>query len=243
MAKIVVSYRRSDSKWITGRIFEHLETRFGRGNVFMDIDNVPLGRDYRNDIRKALAECDVLIAVVGPKWKEELDKFRDSHSDENPDWVRLEIGTALERQIPVSPVLIDGTKMPSASELPDDLREFAFRQAARFDTEDFKNYIQRLTAWLEKVVVPTRPPLAEPVIPKGPPREDWRTKIYDRSRNIFAAKVYGSFAGLLLSLWIFSKFTDWASGMLAENTKPFYILLGGNLCMLVVSLLLAGKKK
>jgi TIR domain len=150
MAKIVLSYRRNDTKWITGRIFENLERHFGEGAVFMDIDNVPLAADYRHHIRQVLAECDILIAVVGPKWQE-TDAAGNAWTLDRVDWVRLEISTALERGIPLVPLLIDGTKMPGPGELPDDLRDFAFRQAARFDTEDFKNQMQRLTRSLDKI--------------------------------------------------------------------------------------------
>jgi TIR domain len=154
MAKIAVSYRRSDTKWITGRIVEHLENHFGAGNVFMDIDNIPLGVDFRDHIREVLVQCDVLIVLVGPKWQE-IDRSGNRWTVEGFDWVRFEIRTALERKIPVVPLLIDGTKMPKVSELPDDLRDFAFRQAATFDTEDFKHQIQRLIKSLDRLIADT----------------------------------------------------------------------------------------
>src|SRR5260370_27013674 len=151
MAKIVISYRRNDTKWITGRIFENLERHFGDGNVFMDIDNIPVGLDYRDHIRSVLENCDVLGAVGGPNWQKASGAGETTLDDET-DWVRLEISTALARKVPVVPLLIDGTKMPKANLLPEDLRAFAFRQAANFDTEDFRNQMRRLTNKLDEVI-------------------------------------------------------------------------------------------
>jgi TIR domain-containing protein len=150
MSKIVISYRRSDTKWITGRIFEHLENHFGTDHVFMDVDHIQPGEDFREHIRQVLDHCDVVIAIVGAEWQE-LDGSGKSRLHDENDWVRLEISAALSRKIPVVPVLIDGTKMPKSNDLPPELADFAFRQAIPFDTEDFKNQMLRLIRSLERL--------------------------------------------------------------------------------------------
>jgi hypothetical protein len=189
MAKIAVSYRRSDTKWITGRIVEHLKIHFGRGNVFMDLDNIPLGLDYRNHIREILAQCDVLVAVVGPKWQE-IYRSRNRWTDDSLDWVRLEISTALERKIPVVPLLIDGAKMPKANRLPDDLRDFAFRQATTFDSEDFDNQIQRLIKSL--AVTLKQPDEAQSVSSSSYPNILWTKEIMDPLKQADEARSVSS---------------------------------------------------
>src|SRR5438105_2184501 len=68
MAKIVISYRRSDSDAIAGRIRDRLASHFGEDSLFMDIDNIPFGTDFRQHIKSALLSSDVVIVVVGPKW-------------------------------------------------------------------------------------------------------------------------------------------------------------------------------
>jgi len=56
MPEITISYRRKDSDAITGRIRDRIARDFGDNSVFMDIDNIPLGIDFRKHIQKALRE-------------------------------------------------------------------------------------------------------------------------------------------------------------------------------------------
>jgi hypothetical protein len=158
MPTIVLSYRRNDTRWITAHICEHLETHFGSGNVFMDIDRIPIGHDFREHIRRTLESCDILIAIIGPHWLE-TDAAGKSRLENKSDWVRLEIGTALERDIPVVPLLIDNASMPKTEELPGDLHGLEFRQAATFNSSDFKSQIQKLINSLDRLiaVVPPKP--------------------------------------------------------------------------------------
>ena len=68
MAKIAISYRRTDSD-VTGRIFDRFVQRYGKDSVFRDIDNIPFGIDFRKVVNDALRGSDVLIAIVGPNWR------------------------------------------------------------------------------------------------------------------------------------------------------------------------------
>jgi TIR domain len=179
MAKVFLSYRRNDTKWIAGRLFDHLAAHFGAGNVFMDVDNIPVGLDFRDHLQRVLTQCDILLAVVGPNWLTTNNAIPSTIDDE-ADWVRIEVGAALERQKPVVPLLIDGAKMPKAKSLPDDLRAFAFRQALSFDTEDFGNQIKRLTRSLDRLVAVTsevKPPIvdvkSEPGVTDHVPLDPW----------------------------------------------------------------------
>src|SRR5262249_57921384 len=126
MSKIVISYRRTDSAWTARSIFDRLTDRFGTESVFMDIDNVPFGIDFRKHIDEALHEADAVIVVVGPKWAGPRKGGRSRIHDEN-DPVRIEIETALRREIPVIPVLVDKSRMPKPADLPASLTGFAFR--------------------------------------------------------------------------------------------------------------------
>ena len=47
MSKIFLSYRRQDSAGIAGRIYDRLRAHFGDDAIFMDIDNIPFGVDFR----------------------------------------------------------------------------------------------------------------------------------------------------------------------------------------------------
>ena len=68
MAHIFVSYRREDSMAITGRLCDRLRNAFGQDNVFLDIDNVPYGVDFVEQIETTLKKCDVVLVVIGQHW-------------------------------------------------------------------------------------------------------------------------------------------------------------------------------
>lgn len=90
MPRLSISYRRSDSEAITGRIFDRLIRHYGRKSVFRDVDNVPVGVDFRSHIQDVLQKSDVLIAVVGPDWRGSRSKGH-ARIDEENDQVRIEV--------------------------------------------------------------------------------------------------------------------------------------------------------
>src|SRR5207253_11264670 len=87
---IMISYRRADSAPITGRIYDRLCARFGADHVFMDIDSIPIGIDYRNHIDDSLKHCDVLLTVIGPRWVGS-GNVGERRIDDPSDLVRLEV--------------------------------------------------------------------------------------------------------------------------------------------------------
>src|SRR3954468_15133945 len=114
---IAISYRRDDSLPITGRLYDHLETKFGKRNVFMDFDSIQPGLDFRQQIKETIERSKVVLAMIGPHWAGERDGGR-RRIDDPEDFVRLEIEYALKQGIPVIPVLINNTPMPTAETLP-----------------------------------------------------------------------------------------------------------------------------
>jgi predicted enzyme related to lactoylglutathione lyase len=154
--KIVVSYRRSDSSGQAGRIYDHLLSHFGEGAVFMDVDAIPFGTDFRTHIRSELLLSDILLAVIGPRW---LGTGADGSRriDDEADPVRVEVETALKHGIAIVPVLIDGTPMPGASKLPEALKELAFLNAAPVDMgRDFRSHMDRLVKALGEIIANRR---------------------------------------------------------------------------------------
>ena len=166
MPRIAISYRRADSEDITGRIFDRLVQRFGRQSIFRDIDSIRPGIDFRKQIDDTLQQSDVLLAVVGPKWVGR-GKGVEARIDNEADLVRIEIATALKRKIPLVPVLVGGTKMPTTTQLPDDIKEFAFRHAVRVDSgRDFDHHVDGLIRALDELVSGTKSALEE-ALPRG----------------------------------------------------------------------------
>ncbi len=152
MPKIILSYRRSDSDAIAGRIRDKLVSHYGDDFVFMDIDSIPFGLDFREHVKTALLENDILIAVIGPRWIGPNTSGR-SRINEETDPVRIEVETALQRNIPVVPVLVGGADMPSPAELPDGLKDLAFRNAAQIDAgRDFHQHMDRLIRSMDRIL-------------------------------------------------------------------------------------------
>ena len=105
MAKIILSYRRADSDLVAGRMHDRLAKQYGNDSVFIDVDNIPVDQDYRQHIKDALTESDVLIVIVGPKWLGGSKRGQARIHDAD-DPVRVEVETALTNGIPIIPVLI-----------------------------------------------------------------------------------------------------------------------------------------
>jgi hypothetical protein len=60
-----VSYRRDDTGRVTGRLSDRLIDRYGADSIFIDIDSIPAGVDFRHHIHTVLEKTDVLLAIVG----------------------------------------------------------------------------------------------------------------------------------------------------------------------------------
>jgi len=169
MKKVFISYRREDTQAMAGRLYDALEARLGTDRVFFDIDSIPLGTDFRKHVRAALDHCGVLLVLIGARW---LEGGRDGRRrlDDPDDLVRVEVEAALERRIPVVPVLIDQTVMPSPDLLPDRLAELAYRNAVRLDSGiDFRNHLARLVAGITPLVEAAGKGTAPSPAPAGSP--------------------------------------------------------------------------
>jgi hypothetical protein len=111
-----------------------LRQAFANRPVFLDL-GIAAGDDYRAAIRKGLSNSRVSLILVGPRWLE-------AETDRNPriwdpnDLVRFEVASALELRLRVIPVLVDGAEMPNASQLPDDIKAFAYCQARTLRATD-----------------------------------------------------------------------------------------------------------
>jgi TIR domain len=140
MRAIFISYRREDTEGHAGRLFRDLAERFGKELVFMDVAGIEPGRDFRRVIEQQVASCGVLLALIGKDWLTVPDAEGRRRLDDPIDFVRLETASALKRDIPVVPVLVHGARIPRPEQLPEDLRELAYRNSvelthARWDSD------------------------------------------------------------------------------------------------------------
>ena len=136
---IFINYRRDESGHVAGRLHDSLAPTFGRNKLFMDVDNIPVGRDFEDYLKSQVAACDAMLAVIGPNWLAAKDDTGKRRLDNPDDFIVIEIGTALTRNIPVVPVLVDGARMPKASELPDSLKLLARCQAMQVRHTSFSS--------------------------------------------------------------------------------------------------------
>lgn len=145
MSNIFISYRRSDSIASAGRIRDRLVQHFGRKRVFVDIDDIPYGQDFVKVLEGKVAECGVLLAIIGPEWLGAVDAQGQSRLNDTEDFVGIEIRSALQRpSVTIIPVLVDGAKMPLASQLPDALKPLARRNAIELRNTQFGSDAERL---------------------------------------------------------------------------------------------------
>jgi TIR domain-containing protein len=144
-SKIFISYRRDDSAAMAGRLHDRLAEKFGEANLFIDVDNMPAGADFVKYLSKQVESCDLFLCTVGPNWLNAKDEDGKRRLDQPDDYVRVEIAAALNRDIPVIPVLIDGARMPKARELPEDIAALPRRNAVEVRSSHFRGDADDLT--------------------------------------------------------------------------------------------------
>lgn len=149
---IFISYRRQDSAGYAGRLFDRLSSRFGQTNIFMDIDTIELGVDFVQKIQEAVTSCDVLLAVIGPTWLTITNADGQTRLNDPNDFVRIEVLTALQRDIRVIPILVHGASMPSEKDLPGEMAALARRNGMEIEHSSFDSDVNLLITKLEKML-------------------------------------------------------------------------------------------
>lgn len=133
--------------------YDYLERTFGHESLFKDVDAIDFGDDFRDRIRQAVGQCEILLVVIGKTW---LQVLQAKAATNQTDWVKLEIETALDRDIRVIPVLLDGVDMPTLEDLPPSLQPLAYRNAAHVRHDpDFRNDMARLQKRIEAHLSPS----------------------------------------------------------------------------------------
>jgi TIR domain len=150
--RIFISYRRDETAYPAGWLYERLADHFGKSRIFKDVDSIQLGDDFVEVITSAVGSCDVLLALIGDQWLTITDEHGKRRLDDPEDFVRLEIEAALARDVRVVPILVEGATMPSADELPAGLAMLARRQALDLSPSRFDFDLGRLLKVLDRTV-------------------------------------------------------------------------------------------
>ena len=151
--KIFISYRREDSGGATGRVYDRLELNFGHSRIFMDVDAIEPGEDFVKKIEDAVSTTDIFLVVIGPNWAKITDRAGNRRLDNPEDFVRLEVSSALKRNVRVIPVLVDNATMPRSTDLPDDLKPLTRRNAIEISHTRFSMDMDRLIHSIEQVFI------------------------------------------------------------------------------------------
>lgn len=144
LGTIFINYRKSDANLQAGYLYSELKKYFHKDQLFKDFNTILPGTDFEKSINEALMKCDVLLVCIGKSWLSVTNERGERRLEDPNDFVRLEIATALQRDIPTVPVLFDDTPFPSPHELPDDLRGLNKRQYVEIETNRFEEDTKKL---------------------------------------------------------------------------------------------------
>jgi TIR domain len=165
--RVFISYRRDDTASAAGWLSDRLAGHLGRQQVFKDVDSIPLGDDAAQVIAAAVASCDAFVVLVGRRWLTASGPDGTRRLADPNDFVRLEIESALARDVCVIPVLIDGARMPQPGELPPSLAALAARPPLEFSQNRLEADTMRLLQVLDQSLARTQATQPGPVA--GPP--------------------------------------------------------------------------
>jgi len=202
--KIFINYRRDDSRGTAGRLNDRLIETFGRNKIFMDVDDIPAGTDFVAYLNEQVASSDALLVIIGPNWLDAKDESGRRRLDDPDDFVANEIAAALERNICVIPVLVDGAHMPKANELTDRLKPLGRRQALEVRHSQFGQDVEALIAQVGDALLPVH----DRDLLENQSDEFELDRIVDRARarsqfNATIASFVGGFLSLPLIHYVF----------------------------------------
>ena len=191
MHGIFINYRRGESAPFARALYNVLAAEFGDRQVFMDVEDLrEPGKDFVDEIQFSLDSCAAMLTLIGKDWIDARDRDGAVRLKDPRDFVRLEIATALKRDVRVIPVLLEGARMPDEDELPDDLTSLARRQALKLAHESWDHNVGDLMNWLARIPGLERkpPPGTEP-----PPRKKSRAPLIAAIVVAAVAVVFSAF--------------------------------------------------
>src|SRR6202043_3679334 len=140
-----ISYRREITAGEARALFNELLGRLGKNSVFMDVDSIALGRDFRSALQRTLESCDLMLVLIGRDWADVKDEEGRTRLENPGDFVRLEIEAALERDIVVTPILVQGAHMPAPEQLPEEIRGLAYRNWFEHSHNRWESDVREMT--------------------------------------------------------------------------------------------------
>jgi formylglycine-generating enzyme len=187
--RIFICYRKDDAAWVALNLGDRLE-RVWPEQVFVDADHIVAGSTYDEVIMSALRSSAVVVAVIGPKWDEQLQERLTQRGTR--DWVREELTEALALKLPIIPVLVDGARLTPVDRLPAPLQRLHGFHWVKLSSDARRHGMEELVDAIRQHLLPppatttaTSAPLAGPPPsapaaspgrpPKPPQRPPWIT--------------------------------------------------------------------
>jgi hypothetical protein len=148
---VFISYRRDETAAYTGRLYDSLSRLIDKDKIFMDIDKIPGGVDFVEEVNKAIDSAQAMIVVIGPEWLTITDGDSPPRIQDPDDFVYQEIALGLQRGIRIFPVRVGGASMPSEDDLPEGLKKFSRRNAREISNSRWAHDVGLLIKDLETV--------------------------------------------------------------------------------------------
>jgi TIR domain len=150
---VFISYRRADAPGYVRGLMSDLRNIFGSKQIFLDMEDIAAGSDFPSIIEQAVSNCELLLVIIGSNWSELRDESGQRRIEDANDFVRLEIAGALQRKIPIIPVLVENAKMPKPPELPEDIKLLSTLQGIPLTHDRWDDDMARIYAAIENVTV------------------------------------------------------------------------------------------
>lgn len=142
--RIFINYRRDDALGVAGRLSDSLSRYFGDGRIFRDVDGIAAGANFEDVLKSTTHAADAMIVLIGRQWATLAGPQGQTRLHDPDDWVAREIAAALEKKIPVYPVLIENAVMPRAEELPASLQPLVRHNAISISDHRWSADVTRL---------------------------------------------------------------------------------------------------
>lgn len=157
MSDIFISYRREDSEGWAGRLAEKLQNEFGKDVVFYDYDSIEPSYDWKAVVREGLRQCKLLIAVIGPKWMISTNASGTRRLDDPADLLRFELSTALQKGVPILPLLVGKAQLPRSEDLPREIQDILKYQALELQSRNAGKGMESIMELAAQVTKTPRP--------------------------------------------------------------------------------------
>jgi hypothetical protein len=144
--RVFISYRREDTAAVARLVYDRLWRVLGKSSVFFDVNAIGGGEDFEKRIITEISRSDAALILIGDKWLGVNASSERGRIWDSQDYVRAEVREALARSLLIIPLLVSGTRMPGAEQLPDDVKALSTKNAMSLRHESFEDDTENIIA-------------------------------------------------------------------------------------------------